>query len=178
MKKDIRIPLILLGTIAGSFLGSGYANATLFPVSSSAPTNGVILDNNSLCDITCINTNYNQVRQYIDAPATQARAVDIFFNANTATQEAIVSAYNKSAGTPFSISDAQYKMSPAITPEVSGYRINGMLTYSGQTYSITNGTMLIANTIGIIDKDLNYRFSNNTRGNLRTTPGVTAAYID
>ena len=69
-------------------------------------------------------------------------------------------------------------MSPAITPEVSGYRINGMLTYSGQTYSITNGTMLIANTIGIIDKDLNYRFSNNTRGNLRTTPGVTAAYID
>ncbi len=180
MKKDIRISLIILLTVATSFLGSGYANATLFPISTSIPTDGVMMDNNQLCNVTCINNDPKAVRQYIDS--FPAKSADKFFNANTPTQEAIIAAYNKDAGTKYTVPQAQLLMSSYLSGAISGSGyipgISGQVTYSGTTYNITNGTVTIDNTIGIVDKDLNYRFSSNVRGNMRTTPGITWAYID
>lgn len=187
MKKDIRIPLIVLGTLASSFIGSGFANATVFPIKNSAPTDGVMMDNGQMCNIACINNDPKAVRQYIDS--FPAKAADKFFNANWQTQQAIIAAYNKDAHTTYTNSQAQVIMSTYLTPAISGDvpGINGQVTYKGETFYITNGTFTLHwveesgldhYDIGIIDKNLNYRLGNGTRGNLKTTAGITWAYID
>lgn len=139
-----------------------------------------MMDNNQLCNIACINNDPKGVRQYIDS--FPAKSADKFFNANTATQEAIIAAYNKDAHTTYTVPQAQVLMSTYLSGAISGSGslpgISGQVTYKGQTYYITNGTVTIENTIGIVDKELNYRFSSNVRGNIRTNTGVTWAYID
>ncbi len=167
MKKDIRIPLLVLGALASSFIGSGNTNATMFPISSSAPTDGIMLDNGQMCNVACINSNPLEVGKYVSA--FPAKSADKFFNANWQTQEAIIAAYNKSMNTEYTTSQAQILISTYITPEISGEipGISGQFSRKGEVFYITNGTFTLhwidSNNkehydIGIIDKDLNYRF--------------------